>query len=99
MQYGIRLSRELDGMTWEEFKTLLSGIMPETPLGRIVSIRAETDKEVIKNFTDEQRHIHSAWRRKTAKHVSEEDMQQALESFKNFFIEAAGGVEALKREK
>ena len=41
-------------MTWDEFRDLLVGISPETPLGRIVSIRAEEDKEVLKHFTKEQ---------------------------------------------
>lgn len=42
-------------MTWSEFATLLSGLMPDTPLGQIISIRAEKDKEVIKRFTKEQK--------------------------------------------
>lgn len=41
-------------MSWGEFSTLLAGIMPETPLGQIVSIRSEDDKETLKHFTPEQ---------------------------------------------
>ena len=59
-QYGIRLRIE-DDMSWSEFCSLLSGIMPETPLGRIVGIRAEKDAKVIKNFTKEQMKIHTDW--------------------------------------
>ncbi|MBD9303585.1 MAG: hypothetical protein EGS63_02150 [Lachnospira sp.] len=59
-QYGIRLRTE-DDMSWAEFCSLLSGIMPETPLGRVVSIRAEKDTKVIKNFTREQRKIRNDW--------------------------------------
>ena len=55
MQYGIRLRN--DDMTWSEFCTLLKGIMPETPLGQIVSIRSEEDKNMLKNFTKEQHKI------------------------------------------
>ena len=44
-------------MKWDEFKDLLTGIGPETPLGRIVAIRAEDDKEMLKQFTPEQNRI------------------------------------------
>lgn len=59
-QYGIRLRQE-DEMSWSEFCTLLSGIMPDTPLGRIVSIRSEKDPKVLKNFTKEQKDIRNKW--------------------------------------
>src|SRR5690606_29018355 len=64
-QYGIRLRSEKD-MPFEEFVSLLSGLMPDTPLGQIVSIRSEKDSKVIKNFTKEQKRIHSEWKLKMA---------------------------------
>ena len=91
-QYGIRLSKDLEGMKWDEFKALLTGISPETPLGRIVSIRAEDDKEILKHFTKEQRRIRSEWRNKSAKKVTEEQMAVMLEQLKQGFIAMAGGV-------
>lgn len=55
-------------MSWSEFCSLLSGIMPDTPLGQIVSIRSEKDSKVIKNFTKEQQRIRKEWlRRKNEK--------------------------------
>ena len=33
-----------------EFCNLLSGLMHDTPLGSVVSIRSETDSEIIKNL-------------------------------------------------
>ena len=60
-QYGIRL-RLVDDMSWNEFCTLLSGIMTKTPLGQIVSIRAEEDKDILNNFTEEQHKIRNEWR-------------------------------------
>lgn len=65
-QYGIRLRIE-DDMSWSEFCSLLSGIMPDTPLGQIVSIRAEKDSKIIKNFSKEQKRIRNDWRNKQAK--------------------------------
>lgn len=68
-QYGIRLRQE-DDMSWSEFCTLLAGIMPETPLGQVVSIRSENDKEVLKSFTKEQHRIRNEWRRRRTKAVA-----------------------------
>ena len=45
MQYGIRLSAEEIGLA--EFLRLLRGIMPDTPLGRVVALRVEGDAEVL----------------------------------------------------
>ena len=90
-QYGIRLSRELKGMKWDEFRDLLVGIGPETPLGRIVAIRAEDDEDMLKHFTKEQHRIRNEWRNKQAKKVSEAELAAELEQFKNAFISMAGG--------
>ncbi len=60
-QYGIRLRSDPE-MSWGEFSTLLSGIMPETPLGKVVGIRSENDKDTLKHFTKEQHKIRNEWR-------------------------------------
>ena len=54
-------------MRWSEFKSLLIGLGPNTILGRIVSIRAEDDSEVLKNFTKDQQRIRNEYRLKKAK--------------------------------
>lgn len=79
-------------MPWEEFKLLIAGLGPETPLGRIVSIRSETDKDILKRFTKEQHRIRNEWMRRRAKDVSKADMDKILEGFKQAFISMAGGV-------
>lgn len=90
-QYGIRIySAEFKGVKWLEFSALISGIGPDTALGRIVAIRAETDKEVIKNFSDDQRRIWREWRNKSAKQKSKEEVQNYLEMFKTAFVRMAG---------
>lgn len=48
-------------MSYQEFISLLGGLMEDTPLGRIVSIRAEKDSERLKNFTPEQKKIRNEW--------------------------------------
>lgn len=89
-QYGIRL-RSVHDMPWDEFCSYLSGIMPDTPLGNIVQIRSETDKDRLKSFTTEQRRIRSEWMNRRAKKVSEEDAKNAIEGFKNMFKQLAKG--------
>ncbi len=88
-QYGIRLYRELKTMSGAEFCAMIRGIGPETPLGRIVSIRAEKDPEVIKNWGPEERRIHNEWRNKQAKRTSKKSTEEALSFFKEAFISMA----------
>lgn len=65
-QYNIRLINE-ENMSWPEFCALLSGIMPDTPLGQIVSIRSEKDPKIIKGFNKEQKKIRSDWQKRKSK--------------------------------
>lgn len=67
-QYGIRIRNERD-MSWDEFCTLVSGLLPDTPLGQVVGIRAEKDPKVIKAYTPEQKRIHYEWKRKQARQL------------------------------
>ena len=70
-------------MKWDEFKDMLSGLGPDTPLGRIVSIRAEDDPEILEYFSPEQKRIRMEWRTRR---------EGFLESMKQALIYAAGGV-------
>lgn len=89
-QYGIRLRNEPD-MSWGEFSTLLSGIMPKTPLGQIVSIRSEENEEILKNFTKEQHKIRNDWRNRSnpirdmTNEEKAEKVKEAQQLFKNLF--------------
>lgn len=84
-------------MRWKEFRSLLSGLNPDTPLGRVVQIRAETDPDVLKNFTPGQKKIHDEWQQRMAKEVSQADMERFLATMKNFF-EKTGDVVNAKSE-
>lgn len=77
-------------MTWNEFKMLLAGLDAKTPLGRIVSIRAEEDREILKYFTKEQRRIRNEWRMRGVKKVPKENVEDILEQLKQAFIAMAG---------
>ena len=77
-------------MRWDEFCDLLSGLSADSPLGRMVQIRLETDKNVIKRFSTAQRRIHNEWRQRKVKAVSPQDTAAFLEQMKNMFIKMAG---------
>lgn len=80
-------------MSWREFSYLLVGLNSETPLGRIVNIRSEDDAEVIKEFTIEQKQIRNEYRRKMAKKKPQQEVDSAIESFRQAFIKLAGGAD------
>ena len=82
-QYGIRLTE--DDIPWGEFVMLLAGIIPDTPLGQIVSIRAETDPEMLKCFNEEQRRIHDEWEASRAEQMDSRDYDRAMASFSALF--------------
>lgn len=92
-QYGIRLSREANSMSWDEFKDLLCGLGADTALGRIVAIRAEDDKDRLKHFSKEQHRIRNKWRQKQAKNVTPTELNSFLDSMKDAFISMTGGVQ------
>ena len=96
-QYGIRLSRDLKDMKWSEFRDLLIGISPDTALGRIVAIRAENDKDVLKHFSKEQYRIRNEWRARNAKRIEPGNMEDILEQLRQGFISMAGGEQILRR--
>ena len=91
-QYGIKVySQEFKEMRWHEFCALLNGLGPDTPLGRVIQIRAEDDTDVLKNFTKGQHQIRSEWRNRRAKQMTEEQTMDFLEQMKQAFISMAGG--------
>lgn len=88
-QYGIRLRLE-DDMTWSEFSSLLSGLLPDSPLGQIMSIRSENDPDVLKNFNSDQHRIRNEWRSRVAKQMTknEDEAKQATERFQEMMRKA-----------
>ena len=81
-------------MPWTEFRQLLIGLSSDTALGRIIYIRSEDDKEILKSFTKEQHRIRNDWQRKRAKILAEtmtkEEMADAMDKFKDAFLHMAG---------
>lgn len=75
-----------EDMDWKEFTTLLNGIMPDTPLGHIIQIRAESNEEVIKNFSENEKRIHDEWRQKQLKiKYKDKSKEEVMKDISNMF--------------
>lgn len=72
-------------MSWLEFKSLLSGLLPKTPLGGIVQLRSENDPDRLKEFTKEQHRIRNEWRNRNRK-IKED--KKAFEEMQNILKQA-----------
>ena len=66
-QYGIRLRNEINTISWSEVRMLISGLLPDTPLGKIIQIRSENNKDMLKQFTPEMHKIRNDWRNRIAR--------------------------------
>lgn len=91
-QYGLRIrTKEFESVSWDEFKSLLAGIAPDTVLGRIVAIRSETDKDVIKHFTADQKRIYNEWRNRKTERMSPQSYSQQMEYLERQMAWLCGG--------
>ena len=81
-------------MTWQEFCTLLAGLGPDTPLGRIVTIRSEDNPEILKQFGKEQKKIRLEWRTRHARRANKEDVERFYFDVALAFRNMAGGDDA-----
>ena len=93
-QYGLRIrTKEFESVSWDEFKSLLAGLAPETALGRMVAIRSETDKDVIKHFTREQKRIYDDWRNRAAERTRQEPCiyEQQMDYLESMMAAMCGG--------
>ena len=64
-QYGIRI-RQASDTPWSEFTSLITGLLPETPLGAVIKIRSEDDPDMLKRFNKDQLDMRNKWRDKQA---------------------------------
>ena len=77
-------------MPWKEFRDLLSGLGSDTPLGRIVAIRAEDDKEILKNYTKGMKKIRNDYRNKNAQRMDKKTYDAAMKGFDDMFRSMCG---------
>lgn len=89
-QYGYSIRKEINDMNWAELSSDISGLMADTPLGNIVQIRSEDDKEKLKYFTQEQKNIRWKYRMKIAQNVDKEKYKKVIAEFQQLFKGMAG---------
>ena len=89
-QYGYSIRKEINNLSWAELCSDISGLMGETPLGNIVQIRSEDDKERLKNFTQEQKSRRWEYRNKMAQKMDKEEFKKVIAEFQKMFKEMAG---------
>ena len=91
-QYGLRIrTKEFETVSWDEFKALISGLSPDTALGRVVAIRSEKDKDIIKHFTADQRQIYDEWRNRRADKMDRNTFEKEMAELENMFESIYGG--------
>ena len=89
-QYGYSIRKEIETMSWAELSSDISGLMGDTPLGNIVQIRIEDDRERLKNFTQDQKNIRWKYRMKMAQNVNQEEFKKVITDLQKAFKEMAG---------
>ena len=91
-QYGLRIrTKEFETVSWDEFRSLLAGLSPETPLGRMVAIRSESDDNVIEHFTADQKKIWNAWRKRKAENMTQTEYDQQMIELERMMAALCGG--------
>jgi hypothetical protein len=74
-------------MPFSEFQELLTGLMSDTPLGNMVSIRSETNKDILKSFTPAMMEERRKWLNRQAndKLNNPEKLEQIFASYEKLF--------------
>ena len=90
-QYHILPSQQ-EELSYSDWAKLVSGLMNDTPLGKVVEIRSEDDAEIIKNMSKEQLDIRSEWQSFVNSNItySEEDMQKQSEMLEKMMASLFG---------
>lgn len=91
-QYGVLPDAQGD-LSYQAWSKLVSGLMDDTPLGRVVSVRAEEDRKVIAKMSPWQRQIRSDWQSFKAKRQEEspELLRQQMSQLEEMLARAFGG--------
>ena len=93
-QYGV-LPAAQDVLSWEDWNKLVSGLMDDTPLGRVVAVRSEQDADVIKHFSPWQKRIRVEWDAFLANQMlakqTESELRQTMDGLEAMLARAFGG--------
>lgn len=87
-QYNI-LPSEQENLHYSDWYRLVAGLMHDTPLGQVVRIRSEDNKDIIKNFDRYEKQIRSEWTafrsQKTKETFTEQDKLETARYFERLF--------------
>lgn len=92
-QYGI-LPADQGELPYSEWAKLVSGLMDNTPLGKVVETRGETDPKVIAQMGPWQKRIRAEWQSFLAKKAVQQPRQELMAQMANLeamFAKAFGG--------
>lgn len=92
-QYGI-LPGAQGELPYPEWSKLVSGLMDDTPLGRVVSVRGETDQKVISRMNGWQRRIRAEWNTFLASRTAQspqEELRRQMDALERMMAAAFGG--------
>ena len=78
-------AEEFRRMTWQEFRSLLSGLGEDTPLVRTVQIRLENDPKMLAHFNSAQHRIRSEWRSKQCSKRTQDEVDSFLREMEAAF--------------
>lgn len=92
-QYGI-LPADQAELPYPEWSKLVSGLMDNTPLGRVVAVRGERDQKVISQMGPWQRKIRSEWQTFVASKATQkppEELRAQMASLERMLAKVFGG--------
>lgn len=89
-QYGVLPSQQED-LKYSDWEKMVSGLMPKTPLGQIVSIRCEKDPNMLKHFTAEQKRIRADWAAYRLRHRVKREGMSGVEELEKMIASMFGG--------
>ncbi len=93
-QYGVLPAQQKE-ISWADWQKLVSGLMDDTPLGRVVAVRSEQDHDRIKLFSPWQQQIRAEWMafraNRVLKEASGDDLRQQMSELEKMLAKAFGG--------
>lgn len=93
-QYGI-LPAAQEELPYSEWAKLVGGLMDNTPLGRVVAVRAETDRQKLAAMGPWAQRIHQQWQehltRRALETTSPADLRRQMDGLEAMMAKLFGG--------
>lgn len=92
-QYGV-LPSEQGALKYSDWAKMVSGLMDDTPLGRVVAVRSEKDQEMIRHMNKWQKQIRVDWtafRASSRPQVDATEAKKQMAALENMLAGLFGG--------